>query len=175
MTSVAWAPSCGRSYHLIATGSRDGHVRIWRVKPPTLVDDFDQEGEVEEGSWSAYVFQYSGVNLRCSLRYRTIVGDFDDHKSPVGRVEWNITGYEYLHLSLPRANTDTSIAQSCHPPVTTGACGFGRPQQAMCGVQQVTSAWSRQKSNKETSKWMIIQLQNRAPISAAVLSDCSAH
>ncbi|KIP09749.1 hypothetical protein PHLGIDRAFT_102282, partial [Phlebiopsis gigantea 11061_1 CR5-6] len=39
--SVAWAPSCGRSYHLIATGSRDGHVRIWRVKPPSSVEDAD--------------------------------------------------------------------------------------------------------------------------------------
>ncbi|KAI0694961.1 WD40-repeat-containing domain protein [Cytidiella melzeri] len=76
ITSVAWAPSCGRSYHLIATGSRDGHVRIWRVKPPTPPDEMEQdEGENDEGTWSA-----------------TIVGDFDDHKSSVGRVEWNITG-----------------------------------------------------------------------------------
>ncbi|GJE86577.1 WD40 repeat-like protein [Phanerochaete sordida] len=76
VTSVAWAPSCGRSYHLIATGSRDGHVRIWRVKPPTPMDDGDHEdGDAEGGAWSA-----------------SIVGDFDDHKSPIGRVEWNITG-----------------------------------------------------------------------------------
>ena len=94
ITSVAWAPSCGRSYHLIATGSRDGHVRIWRVKPPTPSEDSDG---VEDGAekWSA-----------------SILGDFDDHKcasghscacdsliiiafarSTVGRVEWNITGY----------------------------------------------------------------------------------
>ncbi len=51
ITSVAWAPSCGRSYHLIATGSRDGHVRIWRVKPPALGEDGEQDAE--EGSWSA--------------------------------------------------------------------------------------------------------------------------
>ncbi|RPD56747.1 WD40 repeat-like protein [Lentinus tigrinus ALCF2SS1-7] len=75
ITSVAWAPSCGRSYHLIATGSRDGHVRIWRVRPPTPSEDLDGEGEEGEGKWSA-----------------SIVGDFDDHKSTVGRVEWNITG-----------------------------------------------------------------------------------
>ncbi|GBE87451.1 WD40 repeat-like protein [Sparassis latifolia] len=77
ITSVAWAPSCGRSYHLIATGGRDGHVRIWRVKPPTPSDELEAEGEPDtsEGNWSA-----------------SIVGDFDDHKSAVGRVEWNITG-----------------------------------------------------------------------------------
>ncbi|OSC98162.1 WD40 repeat-like protein [Trametes coccinea BRFM310] len=82
VTSVAWAPSCGRSYHLVATGGRDGHVRIWRVKPPAPseeADGFGEDGlgaqEGEAGRWSA-----------------SIVGDFDDHKSAVGRVEWNITG-----------------------------------------------------------------------------------
>lgn len=60
VTSVAWAPSCGRSYHLIATGCRDGKVRIWKVKPAAE----DAEGdEGEEGRWSA-----------------TIVADFDNHK-----------------------------------------------------------------------------------------------
>ncbi|KAG2003589.1 nuclear pore protein seh1 [Coprinopsis cinerea AmutBmut pab1-1] len=67
VTSVAWAPSCGRSYHLVATGSRDGHVRIWKLKPPP------EDAELQE--WSA-----------------TSVADFDQHKSAVGRVEWNITG-----------------------------------------------------------------------------------
>ena len=75
ITSVAWAPSCGRSYHLVATGSRDGHVRIWRVKPPAPSEDEDDEGVEGSEKWSA-----------------SVVGDFDDHKSAVGRVEWNITG-----------------------------------------------------------------------------------
>lgn len=73
ITSVAWAPSCGRSYHLIATGGRDGHVRIWRVKPAE--EEPDVEGEGGDLKWSAHV-----------------VADFDHHKSAVGRVEWNITG-----------------------------------------------------------------------------------
>ncbi|KAJ8522101.1 hypothetical protein ONZ45_g1325 [Pleurotus djamor] len=72
VTSVAWAPSCGRSYHLIATGCRDGRVRIWKVKPAD--EDMDAE-ETEESRWSA-----------------SIVADFNHHKSSVGRVEWNITG-----------------------------------------------------------------------------------
>ncbi|KAJ7249428.1 WD40-repeat-containing domain protein [Mycena rebaudengoi] len=74
ITSVSWAPSCGRSYHLIATGSRDGHVRIWRVRPADEADD-DMAGEGEDGRWTA-----------------SIVADFEQHKSAVGRVEWNITG-----------------------------------------------------------------------------------
>ena len=57
VTSVSWAPSCGRSYHLIATGSRDGHVRIWKVKP------FEEDDVEVEGNWAA-----------------SIVADFDHHK-----------------------------------------------------------------------------------------------
>lgn len=72
VTTVSWAPSCGRSTHLIATGSRDGHVRIWRLKPPTPDDHY---GDTAEGKWSG-----------------NIVADFDDHKSSVGRVDWNVTG-----------------------------------------------------------------------------------
>ncbi|KAI5886661.1 WD40 repeat-like protein [Schizophyllum commune H4-8] len=71
ITSVSWAPSCGRSYHLIATGGRDGRVRIWRVKPGPE----DDESEDNTAGWTA-----------------SIVGDFDQHKSAIGRVEWNITG-----------------------------------------------------------------------------------
>ncbi|TFK39244.1 WD40-repeat-containing domain protein [Crucibulum laeve] len=75
ITSVAWAPSCGRSYHLIATGGRDGKVRIWKVKPGEESAEDVREGESEEGRWTA-----------------SVVADFDQHKSAVGRVEWNITG-----------------------------------------------------------------------------------
>lgn len=70
ITSISWAPSCGRSTHLIATGSRDGHVRIWRVKRPDGTGE-----ESNEGKWSG-----------------RIIADFDDHKSSVGKVEWNVTG-----------------------------------------------------------------------------------
>ena len=61
ITSVAWAPSCGRSYHLVATGGRDGHVRIWRIKPPTPVDEAEEEGEEGEREWTAYVGRICAV------------------------------------------------------------------------------------------------------------------
>ncbi|OSX63514.1 hypothetical protein POSPLADRAFT_1055569 [Postia placenta MAD-698-R-SB12] len=84
ITSVAWAPSCGRSYQLVATGGRDGNVRIWRIYPPrpspllqpTVATELQAQLEgAGNDEWSA-----------------TIVGEFDDHKSAIGRVEWNITG-----------------------------------------------------------------------------------
>ncbi|EIN08951.1 WD40 repeat-like protein [Punctularia strigosozonata HHB-11173 SS5] len=77
VTSVSWAPSCGRSYHLIATGSLGGHVRIWKVKPPA-----DSEGEGANGGVSREDDGWTGE----------MVAEFDDHQSPVTRVEWNITG-----------------------------------------------------------------------------------
>ncbi|PFH46735.1 hypothetical protein AMATHDRAFT_77541 [Amanita thiersii Skay4041] len=85
ISSISWAPSCGRSYHLIATGGRDGHVRIWRIRPApeedcniSYYDDAgkgDGESDERDGKWTA-----------------SIVADFDHHRSAVGRVEWNITG-----------------------------------------------------------------------------------
>lgn len=62
VTTVAWAPSCGRSYHLIATGGRDGRVRIWRVTPGEDLDREDEDEE-EDGKWTA-----------------NVVADFDQHK-----------------------------------------------------------------------------------------------
>lgn len=48
LTCLAWAPNCGRNYHLLATGARDGTIRIWRVEPPGERGrvDYDTEGEM---------------------------------------------------------------------------------------------------------------------------------
>ena len=62
LTSMSWAPSCGRSYHLIATGARVGTVRIWRVEPPS--DGEDQE-DMKDG-WKAEVvaeFEKGGARV----------------------------------------------------------------------------------------------------------------
>jgi nucleoporin SEH1 len=61
ITSVSWAPSCGRSYHLVATGGRDGHVRVWKLHPNSL-DDGRTDGP-EEAKWTG-----------------SVVADFDHHK-----------------------------------------------------------------------------------------------
>ncbi|KAF1320992.1 Nucleoporin-like protein, partial [Globisporangium splendens] len=62
---VCWAPSMGRSYHLIATASKDRTVRIWKLKMAA------------EG------------HLQCNVEE---VAMKHHHDSEVWRVEWNIAG-----------------------------------------------------------------------------------
>lgn len=60
---IAWAPNLGRSYHLLATASKDQTVRIWQL------------ARQESGKWHS-------KELAC----------FEEHKAEVWRVCWNITG-----------------------------------------------------------------------------------
>ncbi|GMG19252.1 unnamed protein product [Ambrosiozyma monospora] len=70
--SVSWAPSMGRSYHLIATACKDDFVRIFK-----LVEFFNKDKKSpEEGS----------------LRFELHLLEKIDYKSEVWRVQWNATG-----------------------------------------------------------------------------------
>lgn len=60
--SVLWAPTMGRSYHLIATGCKDGAIRIFKGT------EADGKFQVE------------------------MVAKLDDHHREVWRVSWNSTG-----------------------------------------------------------------------------------
>jgi hypothetical protein len=141
VTSVAWAPSCGRSYHLIATAGRDGHVRIWKLKPPPE-DMGDDDAMHEDGKWTA-----------------TSVGDFDHHKyesffhmssNPLNSVsgllldELNGTsqGSSFQPLScISRLMYFTEL--SCLQLETMGESDCGKPLPTMFGDWQVVSASSR--------------------------------
>lgn len=61
---VCWAPNMGRSYHLVATASKDRTVRVWKAK-------------MQEG------------HLTCEVEE---IAMMHHHDSEVWRVEWNITG-----------------------------------------------------------------------------------
>lgn len=61
--SVSWAPSMGRDYHLIATGCKDGYVRIFKATE-------SPNGELK-------------IDTLAKL---------NDHKLEVWRVNWNLTG-----------------------------------------------------------------------------------
>jgi len=62
VNDVSWAPNMGRSYHLIASASKDGTAQIWKIK--TEANNYE-------------------------LIERWVL---DDHKAEVWKVEWNITG-----------------------------------------------------------------------------------
>lgn len=61
--SVSWAPSMGRSYHLIATGCKDGYIRVFKAS------------ESEKGEFKIET-----------------VAKLNDHRQEVWRVAWNATG-----------------------------------------------------------------------------------
>ena len=63
---VDWAPQLGRSYHLIACGSPDHHVRIYRVQ----IQDEEAKGTLQA----------------------TCLADLDLQQAEVWRVAWNATG-----------------------------------------------------------------------------------
>lgn len=65
--SLAWAPLMGRSYHLLATGCKDGYVRIFKLVEHTKV-----AGEIE--------FDVS------------LISSFNEGIGEVWRVGWNMTG-----------------------------------------------------------------------------------
>ena len=60
---IAWAPNLGRSYHLVATASKDRTAKIWQLEANA------------KGKWNVKE-----------------VASFPNHNNEVWRVEWNITG-----------------------------------------------------------------------------------
>jgi len=136
----------------VATGGRDGHVRIWKIKPGSE-DDHDGMGETdgEEAKWTA-----------------VSVADFDQHKSVdffggipsdnlisfffVGRRWVGLNGisqgnslsftffFSQHHLTL------FYIGLYFHPQETMVVFACGRLHLEMFGDQQEVLGWSRQRN-----------------------------
>lgn len=68
--SISWAPSLGRSIHLIATGSKDGTVRVWKLEPKN-----ENNTTSDETRFSVFP-----------------IASLEDHIQEVWKVEWNATG-----------------------------------------------------------------------------------
>ena len=138
---MSWAPSCGRSYHLVATGSRDGHVRIWKIRPGS--EDLDNEaalmgdGDGEESKWTASLvadFEQHRLDDSFLLVYRLINHSF--LRSAVGRVEWNVTGYMSKLSPLLCPLTHTFYKELYfRQQVTTVAFVYGKLHRAASGDQ----------------------------------------
>jgi len=109
---VSWAAGMGRSYHLIATGCKDGHVRIFKLTaasghPSPLRSKYSANssnrrqqrmGTLGAGLTGADEIptpngddetNNNDVGEGLSVE---LIGDFDDHHSDVWRVSWNATG-----------------------------------------------------------------------------------
>ena len=72
--SVSWAADMGRSYQLLATGSRDRTVKLWALQRSDGAADAAAEPDGGEGSWVA----------RCCAEL--------PHRLQVWRVSWNASG-----------------------------------------------------------------------------------
>ena len=72
---IAWAPSCGRSYQLIATACKDKRVRIFKLTPAAASEDSE-----------------AGKRSPGSLFDVQMVAELPDHGADVWRVQWNLTG-----------------------------------------------------------------------------------
>ncbi|AGO13119.1 AaceriAFL038Cp [[Ashbya] aceris (nom. inval.)] len=79
--SVSWAPSFGRWHQLIATGSKDGRVRIFQ-----LTEKLDAADDASADDTSA---DDAGPAPHISVQ---LLSEHADHKGEVWSVSWNLTG-----------------------------------------------------------------------------------
>eukprot|EP00128_Syssomonas_multiformis_P015646 Colp12_sorted_trinity150504_noHs@6268 len=84
LNDVAFSPNMGRSYHLLATASKDGYVSIWKLSSSQANGDNTTTLDTSGGAQGGNV---GGVRLQCQRLLHS-----DDHASEVWRVEWNVTG-----------------------------------------------------------------------------------
>lgn len=84
---IAWAPSMGRQFQLIAVASLDKYIRVFKVTKAAAAPavkgysaDTDALMDVDEGASGA-----QPLNIE-------LISTLGDHRSEVWRVSWNITG-----------------------------------------------------------------------------------
>lgn len=88
IASLAWAPPCGRDFHLIAAGHRDGRVRIWRLDPPALSPSGSSSAEWTsslDAELSSHVRTASSTTSSADPASKASTGG-------TGQCEWNVTG-----------------------------------------------------------------------------------
>ncbi|CDO95642.1 unnamed protein product [Kluyveromyces dobzhanskii CBS 2104] len=98
--SIAWAPSIGRWYHLIATGCKDGKLRIYKVtETHSNVSDNNNTNDTNANSSSIAVehgtrAEGSSMEPDSSVPnlHIELIGEHSDHQGEVWSVSWNLTG-----------------------------------------------------------------------------------
>ncbi len=104
---VAWAPSMGRGYHLLATACKDGYVRIYKIVVKTnnhLNGDQSNDDRKDDEMADASMNDDADDNLGVSILNNGIqsslpstldvklLNALDEHKGEVWKVSWNSTG-----------------------------------------------------------------------------------
>ncbi|EJS43783.1 seh1p [Saccharomyces arboricola H-6] len=100
--SISWAPSIGRWYQLIATGCKDGMIRIFKITEKlsgVASEDsssnsnlFDNGIDVEmDGQSRSNSNNEEKAELQSSLKVE-LLSEHDDHNGEVWSVSWNLTG-----------------------------------------------------------------------------------
>ncbi|XBW34876.1 hypothetical protein QEN19_000441 [Hanseniaspora menglaensis] len=89
---VAWAPSMGRSYELVATACQDGFLRVFKITGISTNRSNeamanDNKEIVNNNKMQKYYNLNSSSNFKVEL-----VSKNDDHKAEVWSVAWNLTG-----------------------------------------------------------------------------------
>lgn len=86
---VAWAPECGRGFHCLASASADGTLRVWKLEAAegTSSAPRAEAGAAPATDSALAPVQAAQAGLRVSSE-----GVFDDHRSPVWRVQFDVTG-----------------------------------------------------------------------------------
>lgn len=79
--SVAWAPSIGRWYHLVATGSKDGKLRIFKIT----------ESSSSAQSTTSKIEGQDSTSSSTDLNIE-LLSEHPDHQGEVWSVSWNLTG-----------------------------------------------------------------------------------
>lgn len=97
--SISWAPTIGRWYQLIATGSKDGKVRIYKItetKSDDIPTNTNTNNNINKNDSNENVIENENeliVNPNLSTRLKVeLLSEHDDHKSEVWSVSWNLTG-----------------------------------------------------------------------------------
>lgn len=93
--SISWAPSIGRWYQLIATGCKDGKVRIFKITEK--LNDINNENDTINSKSTDQMKIDSNINSSSKLEIISylnieLLSEHSDHGNEVWSVSWNLTG-----------------------------------------------------------------------------------
>lgn len=94
VASLCWGPPCGRDFHLVAAGYRDGRAKVWRLEAPPLTPN---SHNASSDGWTAVLDADLTSHVRTSSSSAPNSNPASSADQPkqsggVGRCEFNATG-----------------------------------------------------------------------------------